>query len=206
MKDSTPTQLSWPQRVAVGIGIGILKLLGISLRLSLSPQAHKILYSQPQGSLFLLWHNRLALALLTLGRFSHSFPLTGLVSASKDGAILAEIMHAWNISTVRGSSSRRTRSATHEIIQVLRQKQNAVITPDGPRGPLYTVKEGTTTLAQDYAQNTYTVGLKVSSGWRMRSWDQFIIPHPFAIICVDIQPVTVFQAEAIRNQLVAMNG
>ncbi len=43
---------------------------------------------------------------------------------------------------MRGSSSRGGRQAYRQLLQALEEKGRVFITPDGPRGPEYVVKEG----------------------------------------------------------------
>jgi lysophospholipid acyltransferase (LPLAT)-like uncharacterized protein len=43
---------------------------------------------------------------------------------------------------VRGSSSNHGREAARVLIEKLREGHDIGITPDGPRGPLYTVEPG----------------------------------------------------------------
>ncbi|MGZ4986124.1 MAG: DUF374 domain-containing protein, partial [Chthoniobacterales bacterium] len=45
-------------------------------------------------------------------------------------------------STVRGSSSRKGVIALRQLVDELAAGTNVLITPDGPRGPLYEVNQG----------------------------------------------------------------
>jgi len=58
-----------------------------------------------QPVIFCLWHNRLAISMLVHRR--HPRKLAALVSASKDGALLAAILGRFGVEQIRGSSSRR---------------------------------------------------------------------------------------------------
>src|SRR5438876_5938201 len=53
--------------------------------------------------IFCLWHNRLAISMLVHRRYRRK--LAALVSASKDGALLAAILGRFGVQTIRGSSS-----------------------------------------------------------------------------------------------------
>ena len=52
--------------------------------------------------------------------------------------------------------------------------------PDGPRGPRGTVKAGIVALARLSGAPIVPVALGASAEWRLRSWDEFRIPKPFA--------------------------
>ena len=200
-------ELSILQRLSLTIGIFLFRLLALTLKVHFTDRAKELFENSPRSHLILLWHNRLALALIVFSRAKTSMPLTGLVSASGDGAFLAEVMRAFNIRCARGSSSRRSVEATRELLQALDDERNIVITPDGPRGPRYVVKEGTATIAQTHVKGTCVVGLSVSAFWEFNSWDSFILPKPFSTVTVDMirqeDPIT---RESLEKALLANNS
>ena len=88
-----------------------------------------------------------------------------------------------------------------------------MITPDGPRGPAYKLGAGIIFLAQKTGANVIPVNMEYSSCWRIRSWDRFIVPRPFAKVRVIIgSPHRVrststpeeFEAERLRLQQAMM--
>ena len=110
---------------------------------------------------------------------------------------------------MRGSSSRLGASAILQLADVLASGGDVVITPDGPRGPAYELGPGIIYLAQKSRAAVLPVNMEYSSCWRLKSWDRFILPRPFAKICVIIgQPHRVrstntvddFEAERLRLQ------
>ena len=161
-------QLPFFKRLGVRFGVFIFRLLILTLRVKMDDKTRAFFAQQPRRSLCLIWHNRLALALSAFIRVGKGIPLTGLVSASGDGAVLAEVMHAFGIRTVRGSSSRRAVEAAKELLTEMAAGRNAVITPDGPRGPLYQVKEGTAEIGRAHAQAVYVVGLNCQNVWQLK--------------------------------------
>ncbi len=74
--------------------------------------------------------------------------LAALVSASRDGGLLAAILELFGVQPVRGSSSRRGAQALLELTTWAERGYDLAITPDGPRGPRYVVQEGVMSLAQ----------------------------------------------------------
>jgi lysophospholipid acyltransferase (LPLAT)-like uncharacterized protein len=104
---------------------------------------------------------------------------TALVSASRDGSVLAFILKKWGYDLVRGSSSKKGNEALEEII---RRAPTSVcmITPDGPRGPRHTMKRGAL-LAAARAGVPILWCRARAKGWRFRkTWDMFLLPYPFA--------------------------
>jgi lysophospholipid acyltransferase (LPLAT)-like uncharacterized protein len=193
--------------LGVMIGVFVFRLLILTLRVRATPRAKALLGGTPRATLLLLWHNRLALALVTAQKKFRRLNLTALVSASHDGAALALIMKSFRIRTARGSSSRRAVEATRELISALAQGRNVAITPDGPRGPVYQVKAGTAELAASHTSSVYIVGLKASRFWQLRSWDKFIVPKPFATVTIDVEKVEAeISKEKIQEALIKLNS
>jgi len=106
--------------------------------------------------------------------------MAALVSASKDGALLARILLWFRILAVRGSSSRRGAQALLELTTWAKRGYDMTITPDGPRGPRYQVQEGITSLAQMTGLPIVPVSLNLNWKIHIKSWDKFQIPLPFA--------------------------
>ena len=201
-------QLTFLQKLGLSCGIFVFRILSLTLRVKFSPAMRGVLGNSPRQHLFLLWHNRLALALIAFSKIKTPLPLTGLVSASGDGAMLAYLMRAFGIRTARGSSSRRSVEGARELLQALDDERNIVIPPDGPRGPRYQVKEGSAAIAADYAKGVFVVGLVCSRFWQFHSWDRFILPRPFSTITVDMQKIEgagALTKERLQEKLLAMN-
>jgi lysophospholipid acyltransferase (LPLAT)-like uncharacterized protein len=134
--------------------------------------------------IFCVWHNRLAMALPSYNaEVRKTWPANGLaavVSASRDGAFLASILEHFGIQPIRGSSSRRGPQALLEATSWIVDKgYNAVITPDGPRGPCYKISDGILSLAQLTGRPIVPLAFEAKSKMKMRSWDKFQIPLPF---------------------------
>ena len=134
--------------------------------------------------IYCIWHNRLALCVklyFAFGRRRADAPgLAGLVSASKDGALLSAIFQRFGVQPVRGSSSRRGAQALIELNSWAARGYDLAITPDGPRGPRYVLADGVITLAQ--VTGLPLVPASYHLNWKIcvKSWDRFQIPLPFA--------------------------
>ncbi len=81
--------------------------------------------------------------------------------------------------TIRGSSSRQGVIALRQLVDALASGGNVLITPDGPRGPVYEVSPGVIFVAQKSGAAIVPLHLEYSSCWRLKSWDRFIVPRPF---------------------------
>ncbi|HEY1663580.1 MAG TPA: lysophospholipid acyltransferase family protein [Verrucomicrobiae bacterium] len=134
--------------------------------------------------IYCTWHNRLALSMklhsVLRRRHHQATGLAGLVSASKDGAFLAAILGRFGVQSVRGSSSRRGPQALLELATMSDRGYDIAITPDGPRGPCYTVQDGVMALAQVTGLPAVPVSYHLNWKLRLKSWDRFQIPLPFS--------------------------
>ena len=82
---------------------------------------------------------------------------------------------------IRGSSSHTGALALREFFQALTRDQiSPVITPDGPRGPCYHVRQGIVGLAQLTGARVYALSFDLDRKIHLGSWDRFIVPLPFA--------------------------
>ena len=128
--------------------------------------------------IFCLWHNRLAISMVVHRRLPRK--LAALVSASKDGALLAAVLGRFGVEQVRGSSSRRGPQALLELTSCAQAGYDLAVTPDGPRGPRYVVQEGVIALAQLTGLPIIPVTCNTRRKLCLKSWDWFQIPLPFS--------------------------
>ena len=103
-----------------------------------------------------------------------------IVSQSKDGDLIAALLRWFGILSVRGSSSRGSTSALKELLRLDRKGDESIVfTPDGPKGPLYRVKQGVAYLAVSSIKPLYLLSVTCSRVKILGSWDRFRIPLPF---------------------------
>ncbi|RYD62829.1 MAG: DUF374 domain-containing protein, partial [Verrucomicrobiaceae bacterium] len=112
-----------------------------------------------------------------------------LISRSKDGEILANCIERFGGEAVRGSSSRGGSSALAQLKRMIEEGYDIYITPDGPRGPRYSLSPGAVWLAQTSGAAIMRISIEYSSYWRLGRWDGFVIPKPFARIDVTLHPL-----------------
>jgi lysophospholipid acyltransferase (LPLAT)-like uncharacterized protein len=173
---------SWRARILLGLGFGFYRLWARTLRLRVEDPHDVISFVRNQPVIFAIWHNRL----LMLPRvFDPSFPTRqsyGLISASRDGDFIANWIERSGYGTIRGSSSRKGVIALRQLIDTLVAGGNVLFTPDGPRGPVYQVSQGIIFVAQKSGAPIVPIHMEYSSCWRLKSWDRFVLPRPFATL------------------------
>jgi lysophospholipid acyltransferase (LPLAT)-like uncharacterized protein len=137
-----------------------------------------------RGILFCFWHA----FILPVSYYHRGSGIVSLISSSRDGQRIAGIIQRWGIGAIRGSSTRGGIAAIRAGVRHLEQGRNVIITPDGPRGPARQVKPGIAQIA--LLAGTPVVPIRVTSNraWRLRSWDRFVIPQPFARIEIRFCP------------------
>lgn len=169
------------------LGSSLLRLLELTLRWRVRDEATaaRIRALQTPGVppfILTLWHNRILILPFAWERYMRrrrrrAFVLTSL---SRDGEFLARFAANFGFGAARGSARRRGPEALRELVGLLRAGHDVAVTPDGSRGPVYGLKGGVVLLAQLSGAPLLPVSVEVSSSWRLKSWDGFFIPKPFA--------------------------
>jgi lysophospholipid acyltransferase (LPLAT)-like uncharacterized protein len=205
-----PHTLNFPKRVLAALVYALIRIVGASLRYRW--EFHPELAKLGRPAIFAIWHNRLPLSLLMyrgyVRKFGYPNELAAIVSASKDGAVVARVLEHFGVQPVRGSTSRRGPQALLELTTWAKQGYDLAITPDGPRGPRYNVQLGAIAVAQltglPVIPTSYSVGWKIT----VKSWDRFQIPLPFTRAVMRFgeplrvpREVTDDQREALRQEL-----
>ena len=179
-----PHGSKWYQRVAAWVLWAVFNLVSATLRYRVSDPYDFMTRKDVRQVIFCVWHNRLALSMkmyYAFGLRNHQAPgLAVLVSASKDGAFLSAILERFGVQPVRGSSSRRGAQALLELTTWAERGYDLAITPDGPRGPIYVVQDGTMTLAQITGLPIVPASFRLQWKIQLNSWDRFQIPLPFS--------------------------
>lgn len=124
------------------------------------------------------WHDKHFVPVLMVSKYSHKH--AGLVSASRDGEILASWLKRLGYEIVRGSSSRKAISGFLKLLAMIKKGYNIGIAADGPRGPRYEAKSGLSFLAYKSGLAFVPLGVANASSWCFKkSWDQYQLPRPF---------------------------
>jgi lysophospholipid acyltransferase (LPLAT)-like uncharacterized protein len=174
-----------PARWLIALGFPLLKLWTRTLRFEVEDRHGLQKAPASQRYIGALWHNRLLLIAHVIWLF---LPVrrggAALISASRDGALIADVVKRYGFQVVRGSSSRHGTSALLQLADVIASGRDPLITPDGPRGPVYRLGGGIIFLAQKTNVPVQPINFEYSSCWRVKSWDRFILPKPFSTVRV----------------------
>jgi lysophospholipid acyltransferase (LPLAT)-like uncharacterized protein len=129
-----------------------------------------------QPVVFAFWHGHHFLLVHYMGNRNISV----VVSPSNDGTLISTILNWSGFETVRGSSDRQPIRALVEAVKQMKSGKNIAFTVDGPKGPAHQVKPGAVYLAKKMQVPIIPVAVSYSRYWKMRSWDAYRIPKPFA--------------------------
>jgi len=179
-----PHKARWYQRLAAFLIVLAIRSVAATLRFKLEDRSGFFSGPPSEKIIFAIWHNRLALSVFLYDRYVRCYDqqrrMAALVSASKDGGLLARVLELFRVEPVRGSSSRRGAQALRELVSWGERGHDLAITPDGPRGPCYTVQDGVISTAQFTGHAIVPVAYHLNWKIRLKSWDRFQIPLPFA--------------------------
>jgi lysophospholipid acyltransferase (LPLAT)-like uncharacterized protein len=207
-----PHRARWHRGLAAGLICAVIRSLAATLRYSLNDQTGMLASEPKEPVIFAIWHNRLALSLSLYRKYvkqrQPSRRMAAMVSASRDGGLLARILELFGVEAVRGSTSRRGPQALRELTGWGERGYDLAITPDGPRGPCYVVQDGVMALAQLTGLPIVPVSYRLNWKIRSKSWDRFQVPLPFARCEVSLgeavrvpRETTDAQREMLRQQL-----
>jgi lysophospholipid acyltransferase (LPLAT)-like uncharacterized protein len=122
-----------------------------------------------------------------------------LVSAHRDGEIVARIAERLGMRTVRGSTTRGAARALLGVVRELEEGREVAVTPDGPRGPAKKFASGALVAAHRARAPIIGIGVSARRAWRLRSWDRFMIPTPFTRVDVVYSEPTLVHASSPRE-------
>lgn len=150
-------------------------------------------FSAGNGVVVAAWHSRIMLLPAGWVRMMRHWPgrrAPGamLISLSPDGEPVNHAIAHLGLQSIRGSKTNKKKRdknkggarAIAEAVQLLRAGGALCITPDGPRGPAGEVSLGAVLMAQRSGAPLLPYALSVSHARRLKTWDRFILPFPFA--------------------------
>lgn len=185
--------------LAAGVGALYLRLLdATSKRTIVGREKFDEARAHGRGVILAFWHSRLMLTPFV--RRETDADINMLISAHRDGEIIANAVKGFGIKFIRGSSANLRKPgkmkhgapAVAQMLAALERGEVVAITPDGPRGPAETFQVGAIRLAQRSGAPILLAGAAPSRGRRMNSWDRFFLPMPFArFLYVAAEPIIV---------------
>jgi len=122
------------------------------------------------------WHGRLLM--MPMG-WPRVMPLHMLISAHRDGKIIAEAVRYFGVDIIAGSTNMGAAGALRALIRTLRDGNCVAITPDGPDGPAMHATAGVVAVARLSRAPIFPITYATSRRRILPSWDRFHLPLPF---------------------------
>jgi lysophospholipid acyltransferase (LPLAT)-like uncharacterized protein len=189
------------QALLAALAANLARLIFSTIRLRVTDRSGFLTDPPPGPRILVFWHNRIpAISIGFLRHYPAKHPsrkgVSVLTSPSKDGDILAGVMAHLGMGSVRGSSSRRGSTAIRELAALLESGIDLAITPDGPRGPKYSLGPGAVFLAQKTGVPIMPLHARYHRAIRLKTWDNFAIPLPFSRVEIVMDPYLTVDPEA----------
>lgn len=181
MMTEVAESLSWRSRAMLLLGRGFLQMLARTWRIRVVNGGYLLdLRRAERPFIFALWHGHL----LPLLWHHRRQGVIILISEHHDGELVARAAESLGYGLIRGSSTRGADRALISLVRELNAGHEVAITPDGPRGPAETFAPGALVAAQRSDSFILPVAASADRAWRLRSWDRFVIPKPFARVTI----------------------
>ncbi|MDZ4724919.1 MAG: lysophospholipid acyltransferase family protein [Leptospira sp.] len=139
-----------------------------------------------------------------------------LISESKDGDFINQVVLRFGNTSIRGSSSKGGPKALKAMISHLKKGLSVAFTPDGPRGPALIVQPGLIAAAQLTQAPIIPFHYECTKQWILeKAWDKHRVPKPFTTFVVSYgDPIMIprnlteneFESERLRVQNAMMEN
>jgi lysophospholipid acyltransferase (LPLAT)-like uncharacterized protein len=198
--DRTVTGRPWFQGLAGRLLVGYFRLVYATARITeLTPDISGR-FEARRPFIMAIWHGE---SLMVPFARPVRWPVHAMTSRSKDGGIVAHVLHAVGIEPIRASGRGRG-AGPHDVsrrggVAGLLQARDALkaggivtMTADVPKRDAYRAGEGIVTLARLSGAPIVPVAAVCSRHIRFRSWDRIVLALPFGRIALAMgEPVTV---------------
>lgn len=152
-------------------------------------------------SIIVFWHTYLLAGWKYLSKNGNYY---AVVSPSRDGQYLVDLLTKWKLSFIRGSSDKNSKELLNNIVEIA--KINSVsLTPDGPKGPKNKLKAGAVVAAHRAQIPIQYLKIHIQHKYIFpKSWDNFELPYPFTLISIIVSEPILVPIEASREEIDAI--
>lgn len=177
---------------AIASYIGLVQ--STSRRVDIGRAHADALIASEKGFIVAFWHARLLMGASIRGETKR--PVSMLISAHRDGEIIANAVRGFGVTLIRGSAAdpkkpEKNKSGAPAVVamaQALHAGAIVGVTPDGPRGPREVAKIGVIKLAAMTGAPILPGAYSASFGKRLNTWDRFLLAAPFSRLAFAARP------------------
>ena len=182
----SPNKFSLKERFLLCVGPPVIALCLRSLMATCRKEVRQARLMEqlrvPGGRAILaIWHETFPIAVYFLRNTGYH----ALASYSFDAEMGVRVLRRFGLFSVRGSSSHGGREAVINLQEALKHVPCVGFTLDGPRGPRRVAKAGIGVLSARAGVPVVPIAVAASPAWRLKSWDQMIVPKPGARIVAE---------------------
>ena len=179
-------------RLIIAAGYWLIRLIGPTLRVSVSREEGAQLTIDQRPLVASLWHA----CMIPATYMCRNMGVRVMSSNSYDGEYMGRIIRKFGFVAVKGSSSRNAVRALLGLRRSIEDGWTVAFTIDGPRGPRYKVKPGPVALARSAGVPMTMFHIAVEKAWVLNTWDRLIIPKPFSRALMRIGKLVPVPADA----------
>ncbi|MDR2645226.1 MAG: DUF374 domain-containing protein [Endomicrobium sp.] len=157
-------------------------------------------FHYPKPSIYPFWHGNEFPMLMS----NQKRNIVIMVSLSKDGELLSQVLQSFGYLTVRGSSTRGGERALIEIIKYAHKGYSPAFAADGPKGPRRQLKSGVIYAAQKTGMPIIPINCSPKNKIILKNtWDKTIIPLPFSkTIQIYGEPIYINKEDTVEEKRV----
>jgi lysophospholipid acyltransferase (LPLAT)-like uncharacterized protein len=190
------------QWLALPIGIVLLKILVRTWRIDPEARRRVAEYARRDRIVLATFHGN-TFPLIALSRLAAQYNrrICIMTSPSRDGLVFDRVAKAFNLEVVKGSSRSKAISGARGMIREIESGAVAVLSVDGPRGPVTVPKLGFIGITRSTQSELFVVVMSTDRYIQTKSWDRLFIPLPFAKFKMEMRPFPMPGEEVSDNRI-----
>ncbi len=180
----------------------LMRGIAATYRLKIDDSAGWLASRRPWPVLVAIWHEKI-LFLPTLAPQGLLDGMCVMISRSRDGEYISDLVARFHLRAVRGSSGagHGGAQAVLQLLEAMKQGLSPILTVDGPRGPRHCVQPGILLLAEKTGAPILPVTLTAPRHWCFKSWDRTQFPVPFSRVTLHFGAPIAMEAGEGREAL-----
>jgi len=136
------------------------------------------------------WHGELFMSPQAYRKIHKKHPASAIISSHFDGSLIAGTLNLLHIRPLRGSSRKGAKQVLLQAFKSIKQGEEVLITPDGPKGPRHSMSDGAIGIALKSKLPVFIMNFQAENYWQLKSWDKFVIPKPFTKVDFYMQSIS----------------
>ncbi len=136
------------------------------------------------------WHGELFMSPQAYRHIHKTQKASAIISQHFDGSLIAGTLNLLQISPLRGSSNKGAKEVLLKAFKRIRNGEEVLITPDGPKGPRHSMSDGAIGIALKSKLPIFVMNYTCNNFWQIKSWDKFVIPKPLSKVDFYLQSVS----------------